>query len=276
MKKQILLLSILCGALSLHSQVYVKSPEQQLVEQAIDGCFFEISQSYRLEDPKTKNQYGRNGANIFGSQTSFGVKVSEGFFITDVIAHPWEYDSSFQPYKSEYVPVLYETRINDSIESAISIPDFKNGNKLVYFVSDKKLFDGIGLSLNPQFKDLHGWLVWLVEKEGNAHDYISYKKQIDSLVCGMTYEIDKPNSSFKLVGAVYLVPMQCQLGYLKFGLAGIVVPNKDKWCLVSVCFNETLQADKSKEPIATSGKQDELTLVENENPKKKAKRNKKK
>lgn len=276
MKEKCILIWSLLICLSLNAQVWVKSSDQQLIEGAIDGCFFDISQSYRIIDPKTNQIFGRNGNNAFGTVASFGVKTIIGFCIPDMVVHPWNYDSNFAKYKGLYTPVTYKYQIKDSTDIVIDSLIVDKDDTLLHFVNDSTLV-GKGLTFNSTKGDLHGWLVWRVEPQENAPKYIIYKKDLNFTDNARQYDIEKPGCSFQLSGAIYIIPRQQGIGVLQFDLAGVVYPQNGKWVLFPTStIEKTWKGRQNEESDERPLNEDELTPINDDSEKgKKIKKNRK-
>jgi len=276
MKKICISIWSLMICVSLNAQVWVKSSDQQLIEDAIDGCFFDISQSYRIIDPKTNKVFGRNGNSAFGTVASFGVKTIFGFCIPDMVVHPWNYDSNFDKYKGLYTPVTYKYQIKDSADIVLDSLQVDKDDCLLHFVNDSTLV-GKGLTLNSIKGNLHGWLVWRVEPQENAPKYIIYKKDLNLTDDAKQFDIEKPSSSFQFSGAIYIIPRQQGVGVLQFDLAGVVCPQNGKWVLLPISTFGKPQKEKQKEELdAPPLIEDELTPIDDDKEKgKKTKKNKK-
>lgn len=280
MKKFVIIaLVLICKTYSFSqslSDFGINTSNQQFIEDAVDGAFFQISQSYRLEDPNTHKFYGRKGKSEFGKMSSFGVKVRGGVYVPEKIVLPWKYDENFNKYKDQYIPVRYKTQIQAPEEKEIdSLMVDRSSDEPIYFINDASLFQGDGLEIAKPREQQQGWLVWLVEKgdNSNAPNYVIYKKQIDTKKDSL---IEKPNSSYNLLGAIYIIPQKVGIGCMKFELAGIVSSNvAGKWFFSTI--KERENAKHTEDLIEeVSPTEDDLTLSGEDGDKKESNKKHKK
>ncbi len=286
MKKLLILTGFWMIAASMTAQIFVKSSDQQFVEDAIEGCFFDITQSYRLQDTATMKLYGLKGRNEFGTAKAVGVKTTDGFVVPDQIAQPWNYDDNFIQFKESHRPVLYKSIISDGEEQVIDSLTVTASQGLLHFVADSSIFGGQGLTPVKAEGNVKGWLVWLLEQKDESPKYIIYKKDADFSGVASANTVTIPNNSYTPRAGIFLIPTQSGIGTLQFQLAAIIANVEGQWKMMPVGdFSPSQQQTKptdrqtplTLEQIAESSDTEEVATVEeptNGKDKKRKKKNK--
>lgn len=65
----------------------------------VSPALFLFRQSFQVADNKTGDLYGLNNQDEFGAEVSIGIKVKDGFVLTDKAMRPWAYNRKFDEYK---------------------------------------------------------------------------------------------------------------------------------------------------------------------------------
>lgn len=253
MKKITFLLILLFISIRMNCQTAggfsLASPNQQLIELAIDGAFLNVEQSYRLVDLKSSRLYGRNGKEEFGKTASVGIKVQKGYIVTDKVVRPWEYDANYRQYEGRYGTKLYKTVIGNGRKTveldSIDITPCKNQSSLFY-IKDTANFNADGLSVNDQNVKgkISGWLVWFV-KGNNKKDTVEniiYKNTLEIKENVDEYLLEKPNTSKNILGGIFLLPTRPRIGVVDFKLVGVLVEKMNSW----VMLKTEMAAEESK------------------------------
>lgn len=278
MKRILLYLIVMCMPLACaYAQQFTigKSVATMWVESTVDSAFFLSRQSFQVCDKKTGELYGLNNQNEFGTQFSLGVKVKNGYVLTDKAIRPWVYDSKFETYKNGYDPVTYASMYSefagetnfDSLDISKSKVNELLTSK-VYFVASNSLLNR-GLSIDNADGTKKGWIVWVcTDKDGDLNKTAKLE-----LVClNMTVEasneydteITAPNG-FKTLGGIYVTPKNEGIGLLEFYLSGILIENDGKWSLRFPFIGKeritNIVEDKREEKKAKVEEKDTLTPV---------------
>ncbi len=230
------------------AQNLFNSPNQQLVEIAVKNGIVLLQSDYQLLDTTNNTRYGWNNQNVFNSIYSIGVKIENGFLVTEDFITPWKNDSRFNNLSNNvYVPIItnsYNKTIDDSLITKIYyIPD----NTLCLNESSVYKIDSIphedrGFTIDISNGDKEGWLVWIlcpdsvVDKKSNL-SVLTYKYNLNISGDRHVYSLPEPSTSENVVGGFYVVPNNNIIGVLDFQLVGFAFRNDMTWNLA--CCNET-------------------------------------
>lgn len=239
------------------------SGNQQLTENAVKNGLFIIRQEYKLRDVETKKNYGLGENNYFGEVFSLGVKTTGGYYVSDKLTHPWDYDSNFDRYRDEtkYVPVI-STReyksLEDSVYSPLSIDEksFKDLSEKPFFkIENNRIFENKGFLIDMGSGKKEGWLVWVVTNEPVAKNpntpisLISYRKGLVFEPEKASYEIENPSFNKEITGGIYIVPEIKQIGQITFLLAGFLQFENNKWNVIKIAENSTIEKSNPKNEL---------------------------
>lgn len=289
----------LLGSLNLDPKDFIQIKDSayqdtRLLESAISASFFLSRQSFQVSDKKTGERYGLNNKDVFGTELSLGIKVKNGYILTEKAMRPWKYNKKFETYKDGYNPVMYVSEYSEFAESTkydtLDILEPKVNELLpssLYFIaSDCFLGKGLAVDYTKGKKD--GWVVWTcVDEDEDLNKtaklkITSYSKTIDSNVSD-SIKIDTPDEQ-KILGGIFVIPVNSEIGTIEFRISGIMVESNGNWN-IRFPFTEKEDNIKSKHSNGTQetnvdGK-DSLTPVDDiympKSPKKeKVKKNKKK
>lgn len=257
----VLVISVTTGVKAQLISFALKTNNQQLIDQAIDGALVKIVQSYELTDTVSGECFGRNNNGYFSKISYIGVLTEKGLCYPLAAMTPWEDDSDFEIYKNDYIPALSNTEIFVvSTNSTDSLISYRLENKIE---SGKMAFDTdsiyTGLCIDSQPGEKQGWIVWISEDsetdKPSGIKYLSILKTLDVTKENDSGIIDAPEIDATLLGGIFIVPVQTRVGYLTFRLVGVVLPEKDKWTinypfLVEVAGGKSLtRIDSKKEDI---------------------------
>ena len=286
-----ILLSFFVFVADVQAQLVVHKPMAvQWTENMVSPALFLFRQSFQVADNKTGDLYGLNNQDEFGAEVSIGIKVKDGFVLTDKAIHPWAYNSKFDEYKEKYKPVPYislyseiETCVKyDSIN--INYPIREEQTVEESYLVHSELFKGKGLSIDNSEGSKDGWIVFVcANKEADLNkisevSIVCYNKPVD-IIKGKKIDVVTPNN-MKIIGGVYVLPCKLDIGVMTFKLCGLLLEDEGKWRLAFPFVGKELQPQTKKlEAVKNKNiaKGDTLTPVEDDVYVKKAnkKRNKK-
>lgn len=287
----------LLGSLDIDPKAFINvndssKTNNDMLKNAVRSAFFLSRQSFQVSDKKTGELYGLNNKDEFGTEISLGIKVKNGFVLTDKAMHPWNHNAKFDTYKKDYNPVLYVSEYSEIGENAkydtlnISQPKAEEllTNSLYYLKSEHFYSKGLTIDCTKGAKD--GWIIWIcANKESDLNktsqlELVCYNKPIDTNDMGKI-NIETPNGQ-NILGGIYVVPTNTDIGLLEFYLSGIMVENEGKWNLTFpfVGKEKLLNSTSSQNVAQENANKDSLTPVDdvyNQSPKtKKAKESKRK
>lgn len=260
MKKACVLIFALCESIIASAQFTIgKTTGQEMTERAVAKTFFLSKQTFQISDKKSGDLYGLNGKKEFGTQYSVGVKVANGYLLTDKAVRPWQYNNRFAKYKEKYIPVSYTSTYTEFGEKAnysdVSIANpVALSDSLLYMLKDNA-FGGKGLKIDTSKGEKDGWLVWVTaernlnfEQAADAGFYV-VKKAITIDKAKPLIDIDVPKyQTDSIIGAIYVVPEYAEIGTIVFKLCGIAVDNGGKWQLVCPFVGMTFDDANSEKP----------------------------
>jgi len=245
----------------------LKSANQQLIENAVQGGIFLMEQHYLLRDTVTGECFGKNNQDSFGKVLSLGVKVKQGYCITNRAVCPWKYDADFKRYQgSIYHPFLSKStyrELSDSCMAEIAITSMPTDSVSCVFVADSVLFKGDGFELDDSCGKKRGWLVWITsEKDMDVGDSVCsfssviYRKDMELVENQEEYPVEPSDFGQNVWGGIYVLPMQRGIGKLLFKLVGVLTKREDKWMMVLPC-----QVTRELEEGAKMDNENRLTPV---------------
>lgn len=247
--------------------------DKDLLVDAVSSAFFISRQSFQVADKKTGELYGLNNRDEFGTEITLGVKLKDGFLLTDKAVRPWEYNSKFNNYRDGYKPVPYLSEYTEQGEKSVydslycSLPEGEKPLDVYSFKSN--LFKGKGLDYDVAEGTRKGWLVWVyTDKDTDLNktaklSFVYCEKELEAKVDskeGVSAPKDK-----NILGGIYVVPSITGVGIVKFLLCGIITEKDAKWHVsfpfVGMKENEALQKESNVEQNAPK---DTLTPVEDD------------
>lgn len=286
-----ILLSFFVLVADVQAQLVVRKPVAvQWTENMVSPALFLFRQSFQVADNKTGDLYGLNNQDEFGAEVSIGIKVKDGFVLTDKAMRPWAYNRKFDEYKEKYKPVPYlsqyseiETGVKyDSINIMHPIREEQKVEESYLVHSD--FFKGKGLSIDNSEGSKDGWIVFVcANKEADLNkisevSIVCYNKPVD-VIRGKKIDVEAP-SNMKIIGGVYVYPHKLDIGVMTFKLCGLLLEDEGKWRLAFPFVGKEIQPQTKKQKAINNkniAKGDTLTPVDDDVYVKKAnkKRNKK-
>jgi hypothetical protein len=234
---------------------------------AIKSGLFVSRQSFQIYDEATGDIFGRNGKEEFGVQYSLGVKVPNGFVLSDKAVCPWKYDNGFFKYRDKYNPISYKASYTgldkveyDSLSYSLTKMDELVDSTLYRFDSDT--FHGDGFILDSSTGDKSGWVVWITSADNADFEtapnisYSVFKKAVKIERQLQTIDIEKPSTVQNVIGGIYIVPSFYKIGVIELRLSGILAQNGEKWQLIFPFVDEKAQKHETKKVSETEQKPD--------------------
>ncbi|MCM1177022.1 MAG: hypothetical protein NC308_00845 [Clostridium sp.] len=293
-------LLLLCNFTSFaqFGQYFLQTPNQQLIESAIENGILLIRQEYQLEDTLTHKRYTLDHRTYFGSAVSFAVRTETGYVTRRDIIAPWENDPEYKPYTgSTYHPVLSKTfvrTIKDTSwrEMPLIAPVASAPLKDSAWVDvTDTLYTG-GIATDCIVDKPEGWMVWLTgnnEKLDSASlSLVIYRKAVD-LSDGNETEITYPNNGDNVIGGIFIYPKFDKIGQIVFNMCGVAIKRSERWVLMPDLSSENENSNTDVNTVSvltpidvndTSGTVDDKTGstdkgsgMSKQKPNKKAKRN---
>lgn len=211
--------------------------ESDLVFKAVAPALKIVKQQYRLK--KDGDFFGRNNKPHFGESFSLGVKVSGGTILQNEVLYPWVNDKDYKDVNEagKYTPVLYDSYQKsviggdyEKVDFELNTPYVKSVGKdsLLYIHSD--VYSDFGLNMDTASGEKSGYMLWVYETDGKC-DYrveaLNLQASVESTVIPM-----KTSSPSKVLGGVYVIPVNERPGTISFYLVGVASTcnNKD-WSL---------------------------------------------
>lgn len=208
-----------------------------LVYKAVAPALNIIKQQYRLK--KDGDFFGRNNKPHFGESFSLGVKVAGGTILQNEVLYPWVNDKDYKDVNEagKYTPVLYDSYQKSVIGGDYEKVDFElntpyvkpvGKDSLLYIHSD--VYSDFGLNMDTASGEKSGYMLWVYETDGKC-DYkveaLNLQATVEATVIPM-----KTSSPSKVLGGVYVIPVNERPGTISFYLVGVASTcnNKD-WSL---------------------------------------------
>lgn len=241
MRKYFFYIVFLLGVTNVFGQISLISSNQQLIEDVVKSGLFISKQSFQICDRETGELFGLNGRKEFGVQYTIGIKIPNGFVLTDKAVRPWLYNNKFGKYKQKYDPVFYQATFSemtekakyDSLDYTVAKLDALVDTTIYKFSSGT--FDNNGFVLDGTTGKKDGWIVWITAKrehnfEESANlNYTIYRKTITIGADKQSFDISNPNLEQNILGGIYVVPVYTKIGVIEFRLCGIVSFGNDGW-----------------------------------------------
>lgn len=230
----------------------ISSPSQIMIEKAVGSGIILIREGYQLQDKKSKQFYGRNNQEEFGSSFSFGVLTCIGVIGLQDMVEPWKGDPNINSYKDKYIPVVSDFRYKSIADSA-SVKHLEFDTKNVETLNEshgikvfRKKMEGRGLLFNQSGNYSDGWLVTLhadKPKDLEANLMINVQKNNVEIKSDQDlYPLKDVTLEDDVVGGVFLNPQSNQIGQIELCLSGILVKKDTKWNLVLIRNGEIVSS----------------------------------
>lgn len=242
MKKGFLLILTFLACNICNAQIFIKSTEQQFIEDAVKNGLFLAKQSYQICDRETGDLFGFRGNKEFGTEYSVGVKVDGGFLLTDKAVRPWVSDEKFAKYADKYDPIFYQSRYKELKPKAeydsldCDLTKQKQLADTAVYRFESTTFGKKGFVLDTASGEKQGWIVLVtIDKDADPENadvnYTIYRNDITVDADNSSVKIDNPNADRKILGGIYLVPAYTGIGVLEFRLCGVVAQSGKGWTI---------------------------------------------
>ena len=209
--------------------------EVQFIEKAVAQGLVCIKQDFRLEDTIIGQDYNYGSdSDRFGGQTSFMVKLGNGFVIPDEILHPWDYDPNYPEFKNkQYVPFFNRTsllKVSQNNWKELEIPfwpteegELANGLK---YVKDEAVVSN-GFHRFSGYGKKEAWVVWLFLAENKAStethcEFVTKPIELTLEKGKKLYKMEAPESKLPLLGGIVVEPVFNGVGRVDFALIGVI------------------------------------------------------
>ena len=214
--------------------------KMQLLDQTLNNAFMLISQEYQVEDsdiPGSLYNWGHD--DWFGKNTSFIVRLTDGFITTKNIVKPEEDDENFQSLKGTYIPHMSKTSVlhdGDSdwqVEHTFYPEDKTTLANGLHYVTDSQWGEG-GLHRATGTGKRNVYVVWMEVGEGDpaAAKSVRFKStqtEIEIVKDSTLYDLKAPNGNGQVMGGIVVEAITDGMGQLNFALWGVAVKNGDKY-----------------------------------------------
>lgn len=212
----------------------------QILDQTLKNAFMLVSQEYQVEDvsiPGSRYNWGDN--QWFGKNTSFLVRLTEGFITTKNIVLPTEDDENFKSLQGEFNPIMNKTsvlRIGDTgwqVENTFQPKSEKELDNGLHYVTDSQWGEG-GLHRATGVGKKNVYVVWLEvgEDDPASAKSIRFKPtqtELEIVKDSTVYDLNAPNSNGQIMGGIVVEAITDGMGQLSFALWGVAVKNGDKY-----------------------------------------------
>ena len=222
-----------------------KQSKVQLLDQTLNNAFMLISQEYQVEDsdiPGSLYNWGHD--DWFGKNTSFIVRLTDGFITTKNIVKPEEDDENFQSLKGTCIPHMSKTsvlHVGDSdwqVEHTFYPEDKTTLANGLHYVTDSQWGEG-GLHRATGTGKRNVYVVWMEVGEGDpaAAKSVRFKStqtEIEIVKDSTLYDLKAPNGNGQVMGGIVVEAITDGMGQLNFALWGVAVKNGDKYQLALI------------------------------------------
>jgi len=233
--------------------------DKGLLIDAVSSAFFLSRQSFQVADKKTGELYGLNNHDEFGTEITLGVKLKDGFLLSDKAVRPWEYNSKFDGYREEYKPVPYLSEYTEQGDKtdydSLTCSLQESKKPLDVYCFNSNVFNGKGLECDVTEGTRKGWFVWAcTDKDADLNktaklSFVCCEKELDVKVGSK--ECVSPPKDKNILGGIYIVPSITGIGIVKFLLCGVITEKDAKWYVsfpfVGMRENEASQKESSVE-----------------------------
>lgn len=241
----ILLLASFHSAAAQISQSLLNSPNQQLVETAVEDAFIILQQDYQLLDTATNTRYGWNHQELFNSIYSVGIRVEEGYVVNDRFMAPWKYDTRYiNLNNTAYRPIISNTQYRTLYDTTMTCVQYDEQACLpikenLLYRTDRIVNECRGLTIDTLHGTKEGWLVWLVASDStltsdSEPSIVTYRYKLTTDSAVTDYPLPRPAVSGHILSGIYVVPVNSAIGVLDFRMIGAAYRSGDKWYIARV------------------------------------------
>ena len=253
-----------------------RSDNQVIIEEAIEGSFVKVVQSYVLCDTLSNERFGREGNAYFSQIPYIGIETSEGLIFPLNFISPWEDDADFQKYAEKYKPIISDTSFeaNDlpysSRENLPSILNSENTKIIDEFVCfNDSSYSNVGLQFDTLPGNKNGWLVWITVPQNRDINknvkLLSLKKDIEISEEASPIIIESPKIEDDIIGGIFIMPIQTKIGQINILISGLLSQKDNEWILSFPFVEKPKKEEKNLTPVK---KREGLNILKPKIPKK--------
>lgn len=260
---------------SLSTGTFTTGGEQsttiQLIDQTVKNAFFLVSQEYQVEDASIPgSRYNWGDAQWFGKNTSFMVRLTDGFITTQNIVEPQKDDENFKSLQGTFNPIMSKTsvlRVGDnewSVEKTFNPKGNETLANNLHYVTDPEWGKG-GLQRATGTGKKQVYVVWMEVGEGDPAKSITLKTiptEIDIVQDSTLYDLKTPSGN-RIMGGIVVEAVTDGMGQLNLALLGVAVKNGNKYQMA------LLGSDMGKKPSDGQHQEDNDNKDKNKDKKKK-------
>lgn len=262
MNKNILILLFIAmitnvGQAQLPQGFFGASPNQIMVEKAVEKGVILFRQDFQLLDTVSNTLYGRNNQEMFGSTYSIAYKLKDRCIVSDEFVNPWQYDENFMKIENNtYLPIVSGTQYRDITDSTMKVMNYRAENCKSITDDVVCYTDNInnGFSIETTNGEKDGWIVWLQYSEPLSEStkvsIVTHKHKVRFENGIKEYELKNLNKTENHVCGFYVIPNYSKIGVVDFMFGGVINRRDDKWILVRLDdeFAQTAESVNKAEP----------------------------
>lgn len=237
----------------------------QLLDQTLNNAFMLISQEYQVEDaniPGSRYNWGQD--QWFGKNTSFIVRLTDGFITTKNIMKPEEDDENFQSLQGTFIPHMSKSSVllvGDTEWKEEKIFDPKNEKELdngLYYVTDSQWGEG-GLRRATGTGKRIVYVVWMEVGEGDpamakSVRFKSSQTEIEIVEDKTLYDLKVPNTNGQVMGGIVVEAFTDGMGQLRIDLWGVAVKDGDTYQMALIDSDMGKDCPSSAPAVIEMGK----------------------
>lgn len=244
MNKTILILLFIAmitnvGHAQLPQGFFGVSPNQIIVEKAVEKGVILFRQDFQLLDTVSNILYGRNNQEMFGSKYSIAYKLKNKCIVSDEFVNPWQYDENFRKIENNtYLPIVSSTLYRNITDSTMKIMNYRAENCKSITDDVMCYTDNInnGFSIETTNGEKDGWIVWIQYSEPLSEStkvsIVTHKHKVKFEKGIKEYELKNLNKTESHVCGFYVIPYYLKIGVVDFMFGGIINKKDNKWILV--------------------------------------------
>lgn len=227
------------GHAQLPQGFFGASPNQIMVEKAVEKGVILFKQDFQLLDTVSNTLYGRNNQEMFGSTYSIAYKLKNRCIVSDEFVNPWQYDENFRKIENNtYLPIISGTQYRDITDSTMKVMNYRSENCKSITDNVVCYTDNInnGFSIETTDGEKDGWIVWLQYSEPLSEStkvsVVTHKHKVVFEDGIKEYELKNLNKTENHVCGFYVIPNYSKIGIIDFMFGGVINRKNDKWILV--------------------------------------------
>lgn len=239
-----------------------QTAKMQLIDQAVKNAFFLVSQEYQVEDASIPgSRYNWGDAQWFGKNTSFMVRLTDGFITTKDIVKPQEDDENFKSLEGTFNPIMNKTSVLRAGDNEWSVDKtfHPKGNETLsnglYYVTDPDWEKG-GLQRATGTGKRQVYVVWMEvdDSDPTAAKSVRFRTtstEIEIVKDSTLYELKAPGGKGHILGGIVVEAITDGMGQLNLALWGVAIKKDNKYQMALLGSN---MGKKSSEGQLTEDK----------------------